>query len=226
MRIVLLGPPGAGKGTLANLIKKEFKMDHISTGDMMREEMKNGTPLGQELKGYVESGKLVPDEVVTKIVKSKLARDKNKDVSYLLDGFPRTTAQAQALDVILGKIGRPLDYALYMEVSLPIIIKRLTGRRVCRKCGAVYHVVNRPSKKKDVCDVCSGELYQRADDNEKTIRTRMDVYVESTAPIIDYYKRQGKLHTIKGDKESEDLLNSLVDLLNETPNHAKKSGRN
>ena len=226
MRIVLLGPPGAGKGTLATFIKEKFKMDHISTGDMMREEMKNQTPLGQEVKKYVESGKLVPDDVVTRIVENKLTRDKDKNDRYLLDGFPRTQTQAQALDKILAKIGRPLDYAVYMEASLPVIIKRLTGRRICRKCGAVYHVVNRPPKKQNVCDTCGGDLYQRADDNEETIRTRMEVYVKSTSPIIDYYKRQGKLLKVDGDSESEALLKRLVDLLNETPSHVKNAGRN
>ena len=224
MRIVLLGPPGAGKGTLANLIKKKFKMDHISTGDMMREEMKNQTPLGQEVKKYVDGGKLVPDEVVTKIVESKLTRDKSD--RYLLDGFPRTTIQAQALDQILAKIGQPIDFALIMEATLPVIIKRLTGRRVCRKCGAVYHIINRPPKKQNICDACGGELYQRADDNEETIRTRMDVYLKSTAPIVDYYKKQGKLKQVNADKDSEKVFTTLDDLLNETPNHSKNAGRN
>jgi adenylate kinase len=224
MRIVLLGPPGAGKGTLANLIKEQFKMEHISTGDLMREEMKNNTALGQELKSYVESGKLVPDEVVTKMIESRLTRDPKKN--YLLDGFPRTTAQAKALDEILARTNQPINYALYMDASLPLIITRLTGRRVCRKCGAVYHMVNRPSKKQGVCDACGGELYQRADDNEATIRTRMEVYGKSTAPIIEYYKKQGKLRSLEGDRESEDLLASLVDLLNESNNHAKNAGRN
>lgn len=225
MRVVLLGPPGAGKGTLANLIKEKFTMEHISTGDIMREEMKNNTPLGKELKAYVESGKLVPDEVVTKIIENRITRDKTKK-NYMLDGFPRTTAQAKALDEILARSNQPINYALYMEATLPLIITRLTGRRVCRKCGAVYHVVNRPSKKKDVCDACGGELYQRTDDNEATIRTRMDVYLKSTAPIVDYYQKQGKLHNLNGDQDAENLLASLVDLLNESTNHAKNSGRN
>lgn len=224
MKIVLLGPPGAGKGTLANLIKEKFNMVHISTGDIMREEMKNNTVLGQELKSYVESGKLVPDEVVTKIIENRLMRDKNGN--SLLDGFPRTEAQAQALDKILAKTGQQLDYALYMEADLPLIISRLTGRRVCRKCGAVYHVVNRPSKIQDVCDSCGGELYQRADDNEATIRTRMEVYLKSTAPIVNYYQRQGKLQNLAGAREAEELLASLVDLLNESSNHDKNTRRN
>ena len=226
MRIVLLGPPGAGKGTLAALIKEKFNMDHISTGDMMREEMKNQTPLGKEIKKYVDGGELVPDHVVTKLVETKLTRDKEKYQHYLLDGFPRTKPQAQALDNILAKTGQPIDYALYMEASLPVIIKRLTGRRVCRKCGAVYHMVNRPPKKENVCDVCGGELYKRADDNEETIKTRMDVYLKSTSPIVDYYKQQGKLHKVDADKGCEELLQSLVGLLNETPHHVKNARRN
>ncbi len=215
MRIVLLGPPGAGKGTLANLIKEKFNILHISTGDIFREEMKSQSKLGGEIKRYVESGKLVPDKIVTQIVKNKLLNDKVTQKGYMLDGFPRTRTQAIELDRILARIRQPIDYALYMEASLPVIIERLTGRRVCRDCGALYHIVNKPPKGDYRCDDCHGEIYQRADDNEETIKTRMDVYLKKTTPIIQYYEGQNKLRTVDADHGSDHVLNYLVKLLNE-----------
>ncbi len=215
MRIVLLGPPGAGKGTQAKLLKDELGIAHVSTGDILREEMKNNTPLGQEIKQFVNSGGLVPDEIITKIIEQKLMTDKSLDKGYMLDGFPRTKAQAQDLDRITQKIGKPIDYTLYMEASLPIIIQRLTGRRVCRKCGALFHVVNKPSRKEGVCDLCQGELYQRSDDNEETIKKRMEVYLTNTQPIIDYYKAQGKLRTIDASRNAEKVMVELMDMFNQ-----------
>ncbi|MCR4336571.1 MAG: adenylate kinase [Candidatus Omnitrophica bacterium] len=215
MRIVLLGPPGAGKGTLANLIKGKFAIPHISTGDILREEMKAESALGKKIKGYVESGALVPDEIIIQIIENRLTEKGAPREGYMLDGFPRTTAQATALDAILKKIGQPIESAIYMETTLPMIVSRLTGRRVCRECGAVFHMTNRPSKKGNVCDSCDGELYQRADDNEETIRKRMDVYLTSTTPIIEYYQKQEKLLKVDGNKESEDLLQELSDEFNE-----------
>ncbi len=215
MRLVLLGPPGAGKGTLAALLKKSLKVRHISTGDILREEMKNNSTLGQEAKKYIDNGELVPDEVVTKLIESKLTANDSLDGGYMLDGFPRTKKQAEALDRILKKIHRPLDYALYLESTLPVIIQRLTGRRVCRGCGALFHVKNRPPRREGICDECGGILYQRADDNAETIKTRMEVYLKNTQPIIAYYEAQGKLKNVDADKDSEELQAILMKTFDE-----------
>lgn len=212
MNVILLGPPGAGKGTLAHLVKQSTSMAHLSTGDILREEMKNETDLGKEAKNFVESGQLVPDELVTKLIAHRVTSNGQDSDGFMFDGFPRTTGQAEDLTGILEGIKKPLDYALYMESTLPVIIQRLSGRRVCRKCGHVYHIKNRPPKKEGICDQCDGELYQRADDNEETIRKRMDVYLQNTKPIIEYYERQGMLRKLDGDKEAEDLLNELMKL--------------
>ena len=215
MKLVLLGPPGAGKGTLAALLKESLKLVHISTGDMLREEMKKETPTGQEAKKFIEKGELVPDEFVIKLIEKKLTSGKRVEHGYMLDGFPRTRKQAEDLDRILGEIRQPLDYALYMESTLPVIIQRLGGRRVCQNCGALYHTQNKPPKKDKVCDLCGGELYQRADDNEVTIRTRMDVYLKSTRLVIDYYQAQGKLKKLDGDKNSEEVQAVLMQIFHE-----------
>ena len=210
MKLVLLGPPGAGKGTLANLLKESLGIVHISTGDILRDEIKNNTSLGQEAKRFIETGKLVPDEIVTRLIKQKLTADEKVKRGYLLDGFPRTKQQAEDLDEILNQIRQPLDRALYLEATLPVIISRLTGRRVCKQCGALFHIKNRPPKKEGVCDQCGGVLYQRPDDNEGTIKTRMDVYLKSTTPIIDYYEGQGKLKRLNADQNSEELHQILM----------------
>ena len=210
MRIVLLGPPGAGKGTLASLIKEKYGILHISMGDILRDEMKIQSPLGLKIKQYVENGKLVPDEVVTEIIEKRLTDQRNIKRGYMLDGYPRNSHQAENLDKILSRIQQPFDFALYMEAGLPVIIQRLGGRRVCRDCGAVFHIHNRPPKLTNRCDACSGELYQRADDNEATIKTRMDVYLKDTAPVVDYYQKQKKLKKVKGDKDSQELFKSLT----------------
>ncbi len=204
MRLVLLGPPGAGKGTQANLLKEALNITHISTGDILREEMKKETALGKDVKKFVESGALVPDSVITQIIEKRLTSKDLTQKGYMLDGFPRTRTQAEDLDRILKKVKKSIDYAVYFDTTLPVIIQRLTGRRVCRKCGALYHVKNKPPKKEGICDLCGGELYQRPDDNEKTIKTRMDVYLKSTAPIVDYYQSQDKL--IRVDADREDLF--------------------
>lgn len=215
MRIILLGPPGAGKGTLAGLIKDKLGVVHIAMGDILREEMKGGSPLGRQVKQYVESGGLVPDEVVTQIIEKKLSGLGKTAKGFMLDGFPRTEAQAKDLDNILAGMKQPLDKAIYMEASLPVIIQRLTGRRVCRSCGALFHLTNMPPRQANICDTCGGELYQRADDNETTIKTRMQVYVTNTAPIINYYSAQGKLHKVDADKNSEAVLKDVIKILDE-----------
>jgi adenylate kinase len=216
MNVVLLGPPGAGKGTLANFLKERFGILHISTGDMLREEMKADSDLGKEVKKFVDSGALVPDTVIIRLIENKLQA--TFDVKgYLLDGFPRTTVQAEELDKILKKNKCPVDHVLYLEAGLPVIIQRLTGRRICRNCGAIYHVVNMPSKKEGVCDKCAGELYQRADDKEETIRNRMDVYLKSTRPIVDYYDKQGKLVRCNAEQKTEKLIAQLSGILHDGP---------
>lgn len=210
MKVVLLGPPGAGKGTLAGGIKEKFDVLHLSTGDLLRAEMKSGSELGNEMKGYVESGALVPDDVVTRLIENTL---KNADLTkgILFDGYPRTVQQAQDLDNILDQLGIAIDATVCMEVDLPVIIGRLTGRRICRQCGAVYHIVNIPSKVEGICDHCGGELYQRPDDNEGTITNRMDVYYQSTAPIIDYYEKQGKVKRVDAGQHMDDVLKFFED---------------
>lgn len=225
MRCVLLGPPGAGKGSLAGVVKEMMGIMHISTGDMLRDEMKKGSPLGLEIKSLIEKGALVSDEIVTKLVESRVTTDPNLAKGFMLDGFPRTTQQAQDLDKILTKVGKPLDFVLCMDASIEVILKRLTGRRICRKCGAIFHIKSKPSKKGNACDLCEGELYQRSDDNEETIRRRMDVYETSTKPIIDYYEAQGKLIRISGEKETADVRNDLIKMLNED-NQDQKPSRN
>ncbi len=215
MKIILLGPPGAGKGTLAGLLKNILNILHISTGDLLRQEMKDGTKLGREIKKFVESGQLVPDEVVTKMIEQKVTRKEVFTKGYMLDGYPRTSTQAEDLDSILKRNKQSINCALYLEATLSIVVQRLTGRRVCKKCDALFHIKNRPPKKRGVCDACGGELYQRSDDNEETIRKRMDVYAESTKPIIEYYQKQKKLVTLNGDRESESLCDDIKKILNE-----------
>jgi len=213
MRVVLLGPPGAGKGSLAGVLKEKYFLAHISTGDMLREEIKKGTALGVEIKSMITKGALVPDELVTKLVEQRVAHDPDLKKGYMLDGFPRTVKQAQDLDAILARHNVPLDFALNMEADGALLLRRLTGRRVCRKCGALFHMVNKPPLKPGVCDLCGGELYQRTDDNEETIKARMKIYQESTQPIIDYYAKQHKLKRLDGNLETADLAQALADML-------------
>ncbi len=223
MRIVLLGPPGAGKGTLAAHLKEQYGLVHISTGDMLREETKKNSPLGKDIKQIVEKGGLVPDEIVTKIIENRLSKAKDFKQGYMLDGFPRTQAQAKDLDVILVKINEPIDFAIDFEATVPVIVQRLTGRRVCKKCGALFHVKNKPPKKQSVCDVCNGELYQRSDDNEETIKTRLDVYYKNIAPIVAYYEKQGKLRKVDADKGAVATEKSVVKIFNERQTRNNKN---
>ena len=216
MKLVLLGPPGAGKGTLANFLNKTLNIPHISTGDILREEMKNNTPLGKEVKQYVESGGLVPDEVVTKLIEHKLSSSDAVNNGYMLDGFPRTEIQAKDLDQILDDIDKPLDSAVYLESTLPVVIERLTGRRVCRNCAAIFHIKNMPPQKEGICDQCGGEVYQRPDDNEETVKTRMDVYLKNTKPVIDYYEAQGKLKKIDADRDAQEVQEALMKTFDST----------
>jgi len=196
MNIVLLGGPGAGKGTQAAKLVEEFHTPHISTGDMLRAAVKAGTPLGRKAKGYMDAGELVPDDVIIGLVIDRL-QEPDTDAGFILDGFPRTSAQAVALDAELGKLERPLDAALLIDVDPEVIVKRLCSRRMCRECGFIG------SEADASCPKCGGEMYQRDDDNEATVRNRLDVYQKSTSPLIDYYRGSELLVSIDGDRDPD-----------------------
>lgn len=207
MKIVLLGPPGAGKGTQAEVLTKKLLVPHISTGDMFRAAIKNGTAMGIEAKSYMDRGQLVPDEVTVGIIKDRIAQS-DCSGGFLLDGFPRTIAQAEALDKLLEDKGG-LDAVLNISVPLEKLVERLTGRRMCRKCGAIYHMLYNAPAKEGVCDACGGELYQRDDDKLETVTNRLDVYEAQTAPLIGFYEKQGKLFTVNGDQPINAVLADL-----------------
>lgn len=194
MNIVLLGAPGAGKGTQAQNIINEYQLPHISTGDILRAAVANKTPLGLEAKKFMDAGDLVPDEVVIGLVKDRLAQP-DAEKGFILDGFPRTTAQAVALDEELSDMGKEIDAAIAINVDPEVIVERLTSRRTCKACGRITN-----ASEGDTCSACGGELYQRDDDNEATVRNRLNVYATSTAPLIDYYGGKGVLHDIDGDR--------------------------
>lgn len=205
MKIILMGPPGAGKGTQAEKLVDVYQIPHISTGDMFRKAQKDGTELGLKAKSYMDQGKLVPDEVTVGIVKERLAEEDCKD-GFLLDGFPRTVQQADALDGILNELGMALDRVVNIEVDKGFLVDRLTGRRVCKGCGASYHIVSRIPKTEGICDRCGGVLYQRADDTVETVSNRLDVYAAQTAPLIDYYQSKGIMSSIDGSKSMDEVL--------------------
>lgn len=205
MYILLMGPPGAGKGTQAEKLIREYGIPQISTGDMFRAAVKSGTALGKEAKSYMDKGALVPDSVTVGIVKERLAQDDCKK-GWILDGFPRTTAQASALDAILHDLDIQLTAVLDFNVNRDDLVKRVSGRLVCRQCGASFHKEFRPPKQEGVCDNCGGELYQRADDNEVTVRERLAVYDTSTKPLIDYYKVSGRYYEINGDQSMDQVF--------------------
>ncbi|MGB2706409.1 MAG: adenylate kinase [Candidatus Omnitrophota bacterium] len=211
MNIVLLGPPGAGKGTQAKVLCERFGFLHVSTGDMLREAVKNGTKIGKEAKSYMERGELVPDEIVTAIVTERIERS-GPDAGFLLDGFPRNEAQANELDCALGKMGKKLDMVLYLKTSAQVSIERLSGRRVCVKCGANFHVKNMPPKKGGICDYCQGELIHRDDDKEGTVKKRLIVYEEETKSLIDYYRKKGILRELSGDLDVDELFGEVKKL--------------
>lgn len=195
-----MGPPGAGKGTQAALIKEAFQIPHISTGDMFREAMRNETKVGLEAKKYIDNGMLVPDSVTNALVKERLSQADCKN-GFLLDGFPRNISQAEALDNILSELNIKLDAVINIEVEFSILVDRVVGRRICPKCGAGYHIKNLKPKKDGICDVCGSELIQRKDDNEETIKTRLNVYSEQTKPLLAYYDKQGLVKTFNGDDD-------------------------
>ena len=209
MYILLMGPPGAGKGTQAERLIEKYGIPQISTGDMFRAAVKEQTPLGLEAKKYMDNGQLVPDAVTVGIVKARLAKD-DCNRGCILDGFPRTTSQAVSLDAILRDLGIKLDGVINIAVPDEELIKRTTGRQICRSCGATYHVTFKPSKVKNVCDKCGGELYQRDDDKVETVKKRLSVYAAQTKPLIDYYKNSKLYIEIDGKQSMEDVYKDIV----------------
>lgn len=209
MRTILMGPPGAGKGTQAETLVEKFKIPHISTGDMFRAAIKAGTPLGLKAKEYMDAGGLVPDEVTIGIVEERL---KQPDCThgFLLDGFPRTVAQADALGKIIQSLGLTLDGVINIEVDEEKLLQRLTGRRICRQCGATYHTVFNPPAREGICDKCGGELYQRSDDTLETAKNRLRVYNDQTEPLIQYYREQGLLKGIQGDQPIDKVMQDIL----------------
>ena len=212
MKIVLLGPPGAGKGTQAKSISNRYSIPHISTGDIFRKNISEETPLGIEAKTYIDNGQLVPDEVTINMVKDRLTWEDCKN-GYLLDGFPRTVAQAEALQEFLASRNESLDTALSIEVPSEFILERMTGRRVCPSCGASYHVKFNPPAKAGVCDVCGSDIVQRKDDTEETVSERLDVYERQTQPLIDFYNDKNLLSTVDGTKAINEVFESICSIL-------------
>lgn len=207
-----MGPPGAGKGTQAERIVDEFRIPHISTGDALRLAVKQGTELGLEAKKYMDQGHLVPDDLMIGIVRERLQQD-DCSKGFLLDGFPRTLSQAEALDEILASMGKQIDHVINLQVDRDLLLARLTGRRICRSCGSTYHVLFNPPQAEGVCDKCGGELYQRSDDNEQSVGTRLDEYVTKTAPLLDYYGAKGTLRQVDGEQEIDEVTEEIHSLL-------------
>lgn len=212
MHVILMGPPGAGKGTQAEKLIEYYKIPHISTGDMFRAAIKDQTPLGMKAKEYMDAGGLVPDEVTIGIVAERIKQDDCK-TGFMLDGFPRTAAQADALGKILSDLNVTLNGVVNIEVDDETLLQRLTGRRICKKCGATYHMVFNPPAKEGVCDKCGGELYQRSDDTLETAQNRLKVYNDQTEPLIAYYSEQGLLKRVQGKQDIDKVLHDIVSAL-------------
>lgn len=212
MRLILLGPPGAGKGTQASGIINKYNIPHISTGDIFRKNIKEGTPLGKKAKEYMDQGLLVPDELTVNLVKDRLTQDDCKE-GFLLDGFPRTVAQAEALDVELNNLGWSLDKVINIVVPKDALVERAVGRRICKDCGATYHIKFNPPTIPGKCDVCGGELYQRDDDNEETVSKRIEVYQDQTSPLINYYEDKKILANIDGQQDIDKVFDDIVEVL-------------
>ena len=212
MRIILLGPPGAGKGTQAAGIVEKYNIPHISTGDIFRKNIKEGTDLGKKAKEYMDQGLLVPDELTVGLVTDRISQDDCKN-GFMLDGFPRNVAQAQQLGQYLNSVDLALDRVINIEVDKDILVGRAVGRRICKSCGATYHVEFNPPKVDGTCDVCGGELYQRADDNEETVSKRIQVYLDETKPLADYYSNEGIIANINGEQSIDKVFADIVDAL-------------
>jgi len=211
VRLLFLGPPGAGKGTQASELAREWGIPQVATGDMLREEMAAGTPLGIEAKQYYDKGDLVPDDVILRMVGERFRRP-DAAKGFILDGFPRTNAQADGLAKMLQQLGQKLDSVIYFDVAQPELVRRLTGRRLCRQCQTPYHLVSAPPRKAGVCDKCGGELYQRKDDDEATVLNRLQVYERQTAPLLDYYRKRGVLKTIAAEGAVDKIRQTLREL--------------
>ncbi|MBC5715314.1 adenylate kinase [Roseburia sp. BX1005] len=212
MKIIMLGAPGAGKGTQAKQIAEKYSIPHISTGDIFRANIKNGTELGKKAKTYMDQGLLVPDELTCDLVVDRIKQDDCKK-GFILDGFPRTIPQAEALDAALSKMGEKMDYAIDVDVPDENIVRRMGGRRVCLNCGATYHIVSIPTKVEGICDKCGSEVVLRDDDKPETVQKRLSVYHEQTQPLIDYYNRQGILKTVNGTRPLEEVFADIVTIL-------------
>ena len=212
MKIIMLGAPGAGKGTQAKMIADKYMVPHISTGDIFRLNIKNGTELGMEAKKYMDQGQLVPDELTVKILLDRVAKDDCKN-GYVLDGFPRTIPQAEVLDEALTKLGDKIDYAIDVDVPDENIINRMSGRRACVNCGATYHMVHVPPKKEGICDTCGSELILRDDDKPETVKNRLKVYHDQTQPLIDFYTEKGILKSVDGTQDMNDVFATIVAIL-------------
>ena len=212
MKIIMLGAPGAGKGTQAKMIAEKYQIPHISTGDIFRANIKNGTELGMEAKKYMDQGQLVPDELTVKILLDRVAKDDCQN-GYVLDGFPRTIPQAQVLDEALAKLGETIDYAINVDVPDENIVRRMSGRRACLSCGATYHIEHVPPKAEGICDTCGQELVLRDDDKPETVLKRLKVYHDQTQPLIDFYTKKGVLHTVDGTVDMKDVFAAIVAIL-------------
>lgn len=207
-----MGPAGAGKGTMSDLILKEYDVPHISTGDMLRDNVRNNTELGNLAKSYMDAGNLVPDDVIIAMVEKRLQED-DCQKGYLLDGFPRTLVQAEAFEKIENKIGKPVECVIALEVGFDTLVERITGRRICPKCGAIYHIHNKPSKVEGICDVCGSELTQRKDDTVEQLTVRMDGYEKSTKPVIDFYDKRGIVSYIDASQETAAVFEKVKEAL-------------
>ncbi|MCE7700013.1 MAG: adenylate kinase [Methanobacterium paludis] len=221
MRIILLGPPGAGKGTQAKNIAARYGIPHISTGDIFRENIKKQTYLGIEAKKYIDKGELVPDDVTVAIVEDRIKKD-DCIHGFLLDGFPRTIEQANALSSITDRAGRKINYVINIDVAKDNLIKRLTGRRVCSSCGASYHIKFNPPEREGICNICGGKLIVRSDDTFEAVENRLNVYERQTAPLIDYYLKLNVLKTLDGSQSIEKVFNDICDILGSTENDNNK----
>ncbi len=211
-RVVLLGAPGAGKGTQAKMLIEKYKIPQISTGDILRKAVADGTPLGKEAKVIMDQGGLVSDKIVLGLVEERIQKPDCK-AGFILDGFPRNTAQAEALDTMLSKMGAPLTIALNIDVDMNDLLKRLTGRRTCKGCQQMYNIYFSPSKKDGACETCGGQLFQRDDEKEETIKKRLDVYQKQTAPLIDYYSKKNIMKTVMGVGSINDIFNKVTAVL-------------